>query len=382
MWRLRKQRRRLLQRFVYGYFLLQLCSVWTMGTFTYAEPSVYTNAQAAALIDVESGRMLYSLNGDKEMLIASLTKIMTAIVAIEHADPNETVTITSRSAGVEGSSIYLKVGEKMKLRDLLYGLMLRSGNDAATAIAEHVGGSVEGFVYMMNDTAQMVGLKHTQFKNPSGLDEPGHFSTANDLATLTAYAMKNDNFKQIVKAPQMRSEQRDYAWRNKNKMISIYDGADGVKTGYTKKAQRCLVSSATRHGQQLVAVTLRDHTDWEDHRKMLDYGFSNYPLTQLATQGTPIADQNKIVIGRTVNVALTKQEQTQLDMNINLISKDAVQYQLGERGLVEWYLAGKRVALAPLYSQERAKWFANSFTDAISTTLQVFLGIDEEGTQW
>lgn len=164
-----------------------------------ANPSkLYTNAKASALIDVESGRVLYSSDGDTPMRIASLTKIMTAIVAIDHGKLTDMVKTSKRAVGKEGSSIYLQLGEEMSLHHMLYGLMLRSGNDAATAIAEHVGGSEEGFVHLMNEKATFLGLKHTQFKNPHGLDDDEHYSTANDLAKLTAYALKNDVFAEIV----------------------------------------------------------------------------------------------------------------------------------------------------------------------------------------
>jgi len=156
-----------------------------------AAPDISTHAQATALIDVQSGRILYSEDGDTPMRIASLTKIMTALVAIEYGDLSSKATVTKRAAGREGSSIYLKLGEEMTLSNMLYGLMLRSGNDAATAIAEHVGGSEAGFVYLMNEKALELGLLNTQFRNPHGLDEPEHLSSANDLAVLTAYALKN-----------------------------------------------------------------------------------------------------------------------------------------------------------------------------------------------
>ncbi|UUZ94377.1 D-alanyl-D-alanine carboxypeptidase [Paenibacillus sp. P25] len=215
-----------------------------------AAPAVSTHAEAAALVDVASGRILYSSKGDKTMRIASLTKIMTAIVAIEHGNLSDKVKVSKNAFGKEGSSIYLKLNEEMNLKDLLYGMMLRSGNDAATAIAEHVGGSVEGFAYMMNEEARLIGMTGSSFKNPTGLDETGHYSTANDMAKLTAYALKNPVFAEIVKTRVKKApnpnESWDYTWINKNKMLSIYDGSDGVKTGYTKLAKRRLVSSATR----------------------------------------------------------------------------------------------------------------------------------------
>jgi D-alanyl-D-alanine carboxypeptidase (penicillin-binding protein 5/6) len=167
-----------------------------------AEPSLSTHAEAAALIDVSSGRLLYSKQGDKSMRIASLTKIMTAIVAIENGKLSESARVGKNAFGKEGSSIYLKLNEEMSLQHLLYGMMLRSGNDAATTIAEHVGGTVEGFAYLMNQKAEMIGMTHSSFKNPSGLDEEGHYSTAADMAKLAAYSLRNPVFQEKGTEPE------------------------------------------------------------------------------------------------------------------------------------------------------------------------------------
>lgn len=277
--RWRNRRRQWLNRIIYGGLALAVVCVMGARLSEYtalAAPPLYTNAAAHALIDVSSGTIVASSNGDKKMLIASLTKIMTAIVAIEYGNASDFVTVSSRAAHTEGSSIYLKPGEKMKLEDLLYGLMLRSGNDAAMAIAEHVGGSVEGFVWLMNEKSAWLGLQGSHWQNPSGLDHPEHYSTANDLARLTAYALHHEEFRKIVSARMKKASSRPYAWKNKHKLLFTYDGADGVKTGFTKAARRTLVTSATRGNQQFVAVTLRDSTDWVDHKRMLNYGFKYY----------------------------------------------------------------------------------------------------------
>jgi D-alanyl-D-alanine carboxypeptidase len=244
----------------------------------FASQNVASNAVAHTLLDVTSNRIIDEKNGEKQMRIASLTKVMTAIVAIEHGLISERVTVSKQAYAKEGSSLYLKLGETMSLRDLLYGLMLRSGNDAAVAIAEHVGGSLEGFVFMMNNKAEMIGLSQTHFANPHGLDDSNqHYSTSNDMAKLTSYALKNPVFREIVRTKSIRvdnpNEQWDYKWYNKNKLLNLYKGADGVKTGYTKLAKRCLISSATREDRQLVVVTLNDPTDWVDHIRLFEYGF-------------------------------------------------------------------------------------------------------------
>jgi len=324
-----------------------------------ANPSkLYTNAKATALIDVESGRLLYSSNGDTSMRIASLTKIMTAIVAIDHGKLTDMVKTSKRAVGKEGSSIYLQLGEEMSLLHMLYGLMLRSGNDAATAIAEHVGGSEEGFVHLMNEKAIFLGLEHTQFKNPHGLDDEGHYSSANDLAKLTAYALKNDVFAEIVstrvkKVPNPH-EKWEYSYTNKNKMLTMYEGADGVKTGYTKKALRCLVSSATRNGQQLAAVTINDSDDWADHRKMLDWGFEHYPLQEIAAKGQLISGY-PYAIGQSFKYPLEEQEMDNVQSRLVLLDAGTTRYLLGDRGFVEWYLNNNLIGSVPVYDPNSSR---------------------------
>lgn len=245
----------------------------------------HNSAQAATVIDVSSGRILYEKNADQKLPIASLTKIMTAIVAIEEGDLTEHVKASRNAVRTEGSSIYLRRGEELTLEDLLYGLMLRSGNDAAVAIAEHVGGSVEGFAFLMNEKANYIGLTSTHFVNPHGLDHRNHYSTARDLAILTAYALKDPTFQKIVstqvKTAPLEGYDWDRKWFNKNKMLRMYDGADGVKTGYTKIAKRCLVSSATRDGRQIAVVVINDGNDWNDSARLLDYGFTQFQQVEL-----------------------------------------------------------------------------------------------------
>ncbi|MDF2714251.1 MAG: D-alanyl-D-alanine carboxypeptidase [Paenibacillus sp.] len=338
-------------RFVGASLILMLVWPWVAIA---APAGVQTNAESAALVDVASGRLLVSKNGDKQMRIASLTKIMTAITAIEHGTLSDPVKVSGKAAGKEGSSIYLKAGEEMSLENMLYGLMLRSGNDAATAIAEHVGGSLEGFVHLMNEKAEMIGMIRSRFKNPSGLDEEGHYSTANDMAKLTAYAMRNPVFRDIVKTKSKTApnpnEDWDYKWSNKNKMLSIYEGADGVKTGYTKLAKRCLVSSATRNGQQLAVVTLNDPDDWLDHRKLLDHGFRYYPLEQVVKKGDRIENM-PIVIGQTFSYPLLEEERSAIRKEAVLLDPNSSSYRLGERGTLSFSLGGTKIGSVPLYDE-------------------------------
>jgi len=312
-------------------------------------------AKAAALADVTSGRILFSQRGDEPMKIASLTKIMTAIVAIENGELDNTIEVSKKAAGKEGSSLYLKAGEKITLRDALYGLMLRSGNDAAVAIAEHVGGSVEGFAFLMNRKAEEIGLTRSHFMNPHGLDEQGHYSSANDLAKLTVYALHNPEFKKIVstrvKTARNPNESWDYKWVNKNKMLTMYDGADGVKTGYTKQALRTLVSSATRNGQQLVAVTLNDRDDWADHRKLLDYGFAHFPLTSVAKDGDPINGYPFETSG-SFDYPFAKGERERLEIRIARLKEGTVHYNLGYRGQLSFVLNNRVIGVLPLVADQ------------------------------
>lgn len=325
-------------------------------------PGPSTHAQSAALIDVTSGRILYSKDGDKELRIASLTKIMTAIVAIEQGKLDDKVKVSSTAFAKEGSSLYLKLGEEMTLENMLYGLMLRSGNDAASAIAEHVGGSEEGFVLLMNKKAEEIGLKHSHFMNPHGLDADGHYSTANDLARLTAYALHNPVFKRIVatedKSAPNPNESWEYSWHNKNKMLRLYEGADGVKTGYTKKAFRCLVSSATRNGQQLAAVTLNDGNDWNDHARMLDFGFENFPLVEIVQKEQPVANTD-VITGRGFTYPLAESEKSAVTKRLVLTTnptetrseknEEQLDPSFGLAGRIDLELKGEFIGSIPVY---------------------------------
>ncbi|WP_010248103.1 D-alanyl-D-alanine carboxypeptidase family protein [Acetivibrio cellulolyticus] len=239
-------------------------------------------AGAAIVIDMKSGRVLYEKNAYSTRSIASTTKIMTAIVAIEKGKLDNKVKVSKRAASVRGSVIHLKEGEELSLRELLYGLMLNSGNDAAIAIAEHIGGSVEEFAQMMNDKARELGLKNTQFKTPHGLDTPGHYSTAYELAQIARYALGNSTFSQIVGTQSTSITGRSLY--TTNEMLGAYPGADGVKTGYTGQAGRCLVASATRNNMRIISVVLNCHSRSvraQSSKAILDYAFNNYKLYKL-----------------------------------------------------------------------------------------------------
>ena len=244
------------------------------------------SAQHAYVLDAVSGRVLYEKAPNERSLIASTTKIMTALIVCEQCNVLDRMRIPREAVGIEGSSMYLQEGEILTLQELLYGLMLSSGNDAAVALAIYCGGTVEGFAELMNDKARNLGLRNTHFENPNGLDSPGHYSTARDLAVLAAYAMENPIFRKTVSTKQLHMGQRYLT--NHNKLLWRVEGADGVKTGYTKAAGRILVSSAIRNNRRLVAVTIDDPDDWEDHASLLESGFSRYSVRRVVTKGQSV----------------------------------------------------------------------------------------------
>ena len=259
------------------------------------------SAQKAYVLDTVSGRVLYEKDADSQSLIASTTKIMTALIVCEQCNVLDRMRIPKAAVGIEGSSMYLQEGEVLTLQELLYGLMLCSGNDAAVALAIYCGGTVEGFAELMNDKARVLGLKNTHFVNPNGLDSPGHYSTARDLAVLSAYAMKNPIFAKTVSAKQLKIGQRYLT--NHNKLLWRVEGADGVKTGYTKAAGRILVSSAMRSGRRIVAATINAPDDWNDHARLLEAGFSRYQ-EQRIVQKNQLVGTKEVIGGQSQRVQI------------------------------------------------------------------------------
>ncbi|WP_026906595.1 D-alanyl-D-alanine carboxypeptidase family protein [Paucisalibacillus globulus] len=271
-------------RFLTKTLIAILVFTFSLPIIGHAEPGV--SASNAVLIEQSTGRILFEKNAHEKSNIASITKIMTAIIAIESGKMEEMATASEKAVYTEGSSIYLKQGEKMKLEDLVYGLMLRSGNDSAVTIAEHVGGSEEGFVYLMNEKAKWLSMSNTHFDNPHGLDSDTHYSSAYDMALLMRYAMQNEKFQQITGAKSFKSESREYSWKNKNKLLTVYyQYCTGGKTGFTKQTGRTLVSTATKDEMDLIAVTLNAADDWRDHMEMFEWGFEQYDMERIGGQG-------------------------------------------------------------------------------------------------
>ena len=247
------------------------------------------SARGAVLMEAESGDVVFGQNQNARLPMASTTKIMTALVALDALPLSTVVTITEKAVGVEGSSIYLVEGERLTLEELLYALLLESANDAATAIAIAVAGSVEAFATLMNEKAATLGLKDTRFVNPHGLDDPHHYTTARELALVARAALNDPTFREICstkrKVIPLHGDEGVRVLINHNRLLASYEGCIGVKTGYTKKTGRCLVSAAERDGVTLIAVTLNAPDDWRDHTAMLDYGFSLYRSVILCEPG-------------------------------------------------------------------------------------------------
>lgn len=329
-------------------------------------PTRALSASSAIVIDGANNRVLYEHHAYEQRSMASTTKIMTALCALEEGNLEDIVTVSAHAAAVEGSSIWLEAGEKITLKSLLIGLLLSSGNDAATAIAEHISGSEEEFAKRMTKKAHDIGAIHTQFKNPHGLDAEGHYTTAYDLAIITSYAMKNPVFSEIVKTEKATIEWQNHSWgrtlTNHNKLLRIYDGCDGVKTGYTKKTGRCLVSSATRDGMRLIVVTLNDPDDWNDHVSLLNRCFDEYPVRSLCAEEEHMATL-PIVCGDKDYLLLRSAENVQLRLNESERKKLEVKYSIPESveapvafgtviGRAEWHLNGQMIADVPLVSSE------------------------------
>ena len=255
-------------------FAAVIFSLFTI--YIYSADAVRLSARSAVLYEPSSESFLYTKNANARLPMASTTKIMTALIALERLAPDAIIEIPKAAVGIEGSSLYLEEGELISAEDLIYGLMLGSANDAAAAIAIEISGSVEEFSALMNERAEEMQLKDTSFKNPHGLDAEGHYTTAHDLAIIAAEALKNEDFKRISSSykKDIETSLKTRVVVNHNKLLKSYDGCIGVKTGYTKKSGRSLVSAAVREGITLIAVTINAPDDWRDHKSLLDYGFN------------------------------------------------------------------------------------------------------------
>lgn len=286
------------------------------------------SARNIIAMDMDTNRVLYGENIHDKNLIASITKIMTTIIAIENKSLDSEVKITDKILKAYGSAIYIEVGETMKLKDLLYGLMLRSGNDAALAISEFVGGNTENFVKLMNEKASYLGMTNTNFINPHGLENnlgKGNISTAYDMALLSSYAMQNEIYQTIVKTKEYtaKSDKKTYNWNNKNKLLNTYEYTTGGKTGFTEKAKRTLVSTASKDNKNITIVTLNDGNDWSDHENLYDSIFDNYNQELILNKNNFKIDNETyykkgLYIKNDVYILLKNNEKKDISLNINL----------------------------------------------------------------
>lgn len=323
--------------------------------------AIDTSATSSILMDINSNRILYAEDIHNVRSVASISKIMTAIVAIENKDIKEKVTIGPEIKDAYGSGIYIKEGEVLTLEDLLYGLMLRSGNDAALAIAKYVGGSVDKFVDMMNAKAEELGMTNSKFHNPSGLDrEEGNFSTAYDMAILMSYAYQNDTFKKITgtKEYKVTTNKNSYLWTNKNKLLRTYKYTTGGKTGFTEKARRTLVSTASKDELDLVAVTLNDGNDWQDHQNLFEYGFENYKNYELLKKGElTIYDEvyyedYVLYLKEAFSYPLTEEESNHILLKFELEKKRIIE-ENQVVGKVKVFLYDKEIGSIDIYVKEK-----------------------------
>ena len=264
------------------------CSLFIQNNVFFASAKDFNSGTSSEIVmETTSNRVLYGSNIHEKKYMASTTKILTALVVIENCDVNETVTVGAKTVGVEGSSIYLEAGEKLSVKDLLYGLMLRSGNDCAETLAVHCSKSIENFAELMNSTAIKIGAKNSHFVNPHGLHNDDHYTTAYDLALISCYAIKNKTFKEIVSTQKTRipftTHDTERILINKNKMLKEFDGSTGIKTGFTKKAGRCLVTSCERNGMELVSVVLNCGPMFERSKTILQSGFDDYEMSNLVS---------------------------------------------------------------------------------------------------
>ncbi|MGJ0846696.1 D-alanyl-D-alanine carboxypeptidase family protein [Tissierella praeacuta] len=349
---------------IYKYIALILIIILS-SSIVYGE-NLSLSAESCILIDGQTGRILYEKDAHRKMPMASTTKIMTALVALDKGSLDDKVVIKKECVGIEGSSIYLKEGEIITLEDMLYGLMLRSGNDVAEAIALHISGSMDSFVSLMNEKAKSIGALNTNFVNPHGLHNDLHYSTAYDLALITKTAFSYDEFANIVKSKSyMADRMENNYFYNKNKTLWEYNGGDGVKTGYTTKSGRCLVSSASKNGMRLIAVSLRAGDWFNDNYKLLDYGFNNYKQSFIYDKGQFLKKLNVVngvkgyvdlVTEKTFFYPLKEGEREKIKISLDIPSNVEAPIEKGDKiGYIYTYLDGNLIDKSDLTAKSSVR---------------------------
>ncbi len=348
-----------MKKYLIIYFLIFLfpISVWAKTD----------TARNSIVMDMDSGRILYQKNINEKRLIASTTKIMTAILALERGNLEKNVTVGDEVLSMYGTNIYVEVGEKMRLLDLIYGLLLRSGNDASLVIAKAIAGSEEEFVKLMNKKAQEIGMKNTIFKNPHGLDEETqNKSTVYDMALLSKYAYQNEIYRKIVSTKEytVKTKDKTYLWYNRNKLLTLYKYATGGKNGYTPKAGKTLVTTASFHNLNLTTVTFYDGDPFTNHKNLYQRIFSTYQNYKIVDPKTFSIDKNftdeNVYIKNSFSYPLTKEEAQEVKTFIQ-VHKDIVSKKVGK---IDIYLQKEKIGSVPIYKKEKEK---KSFFQKIKT---------------
>lgn len=344
---------------------IAFCTAFILVQKISAEADFYTSAASAILINADTGTVLYAKNENQQRAIASTTKILTALITLESGDLDRQFTVDSKAIRVEGTSMGLREGDIVTRRDLCYGMLLPSGNDAANAAAVNIAGSLSAFADLMNKKAEALGMTSSHFVTPSGLDAEGHYSTARDMAVLTMAALENEDFAEICRlanAKRCFGNPPYQRWlSNSNKLLWNYEGCIGVKTGFTDNARRCLVSAAKRDGVRLIAVTLNAPNDWSDHKKMLDYGFSvvsshkiDVDLSGLCVPVISDTESSMTVVPETaVEIAVTDQELSRIETRITLEPFIYSGFERGAKaGKIDLILDGKVLKTVLLVTSE------------------------------
>ena len=274
------------------------------------------------VIDAKSGRLLEGNNAYTELPIASLTKVWTALIVLDSCDLDEEITISTKAATQEGSSLYLQAGEVWTVDSLIHGLLLQSGNDAAYALAEHTGGSIEGFVQLMNEKIQLAGMEHAHFTNPSGLHDDNHYASAFDMATMLQLAIQNKDFYKIASAKKYKPKERNVTWRNKHKLLHYEDDAIAGKTGFTKRAGRTLITYFKKGSKEIIVVTLNNSNDWKMHSSLADKIFSNYEDVKVVEKGRyKLLNKEVIEVNQDYHLLMNKNEKKQLQNVLHIPRK-------------------------------------------------------------
>lgn len=332
----------------------------------FGKEDTFDTAKSSIVMDLDSGRVLYENNADEERLIASITKIMTCIIAIEEGDLNNEVEAGEEILKMYGTSIYLELNEKMKLIDLLYGLMLRSGNDASVVIAKAVAGSVDEFVKMMNEKAKEIGMTNTTFSNPHGLDEETkNYSTARDMAILSRYAYKNKTYRKIIGTEEYRvkTDNKSYLWYNRMKLLGDYKYCTGGKNGYTPSAGKTLVTTHKKGDLKITVVTLYDNDEYNNHERLAEYAFDNYSNYDIVDKNDfdLVIDDNKYYVNKSFSYPLTDSEKD----NVKVLASIDDSINSGKVGNINISLNNKTLKKIPLYIKEEKKK-ENFFTKLFS----------------